>query len=1077
MKKFFIFLMSALIALCALATDYPGHPGFVGKTVYVDEQGFPVGDPGEHHSGDFKFAFCFEYGFIEGEDMPVAIIKKTQYESEDGLFQLPTLYSVWDEELNSTLWIKIIGIDADQLFWNNLNSDLVTRVEMPMNLEFITGNGALSFPNITSLTLPETLEYMDVNALNLCTSLTELTIADSDKPLHILGTHNTMYGTIGAFGVPALEKAYIGKNVIADVSPFKRIGDPSLKHVTLGGYGQAISDEMFYNQKLLETVILKEGVGDIGTRAFANCVKLQGISIPGTTESIARSAFENDSTMTTLTLGEGIKAIDYDAFLRCKSVKSITLPASLDSISSSAFTVMSGVTSFTIADGDTPLKVYGTRYYSNGLCQDFAPYVGHLGRDLTLTQGAPSPFSHARNDVGGLTKLTIGNKVTSLPDEAFCENRNLTTATIGTGLTAIPKQAFVNCVKLTGISIPGNVKSIGQSAFENDSTMTTLTLGEGIKAIGYNAFLRCSKVKSITLPASLDSIHADALSSMSAVTSFSIADGNTPLKVYGARYWGNGMCNDFAPYEGHLGRDLTLTQGAPSPFSHARNDVGGLTKLTIGNKVTSLPDEAFCENRNLTTATIGTGLTAIPKQAFVNCVKLTGISIPGNVKSIGQSAFENDSTMTTLTLGEGIKAIGYNAFLRCSKVKSITLPASLDSIHADALSSMSAVTSFSIADGNTPLKVYGARYWGNGMCNDFAPYEGHLGRDLTLTQNAISPFSHASNNKGGLTKLTIGNQVTTLPEYAFNDNRNLATATIGTGLTAIPKQAFINCVKLNGISIPGNVKSIGQSAFENDSSMTTLTLGEGIKAIDRFAFTRCSKVKSITLPASLDSIHADALSFMNGVTSFTIADSNKPLKVYSMRYWNNGMCNDFAPYEGYLGRDLTLTQNAISPFSHASNDTGGLTKLTIGDQVTTLPNNALSNNRNLTDATIGTGMTSILEDAFYYCRGLRNLTCNAVEPPVCASNAFNQVNIENVRLTVPTASKNKYRNAPVWELFFDGFEPGDTNGDGVVSGADVTALYNYLLDGVALNGDGDVNGDGVISGADVTALYNLLLGD
>ncbi len=53
--------------------------------------------------------------------------------------------------------------------------------------------------------------------------------------------------------------------------------------------------------------------------------------------------------------------------------------------------------------------------------------------------------------------------------------------------------------------------------------------------------------------------------------------------------------------------------------------------------------------------------------------------------------------------------------------------------------------------------------------------------------------------------------------------------------------------------------------------------------------------------------------------------------------------------------------------------------------------------------------------------------------------------------------------------------PGDVNGDGFVNGADVTALYGYLLDGKAVAGDPDVSGDGVVSGADVTALYNLLL--
>ena len=53
---------------------------------------------------------------------------------------------------------------------------------------------------------------------------------------------------------------------------------------------------------------------------------------------------------------------------------------------------------------------------------------------------------------------------------------------------------------------------------------------------------------------------------------------------------------------------------------------------------------------------------------------------------------------------------------------------------------------------------------------------------------------------------------------------------------------------------------------------------------------------------------------------------------------------------------------------------------------------------------------------------------------------------------------------------------GDVNGDGVLSAADITALYNFLL-----NGDdsqlvnGDQNGDGQITAADVTAVYTLML--
>ena len=55
--------------------------------------------------------------------------------------------------------------------------------------------------------------------------------------------------------------------------------------------------------------------------------------------------------------------------------------------------------------------------------------------------------------------------------------------------------------------------------------------------------------------------------------------------------------------------------------------------------------------------------------------------------------------------------------------------------------------------------------------------------------------------------------------------------------------------------------------------------------------------------------------------------------------------------------------------------------------------------------------------------------------------------------------------------------PGDVNGDGFVTSADVTALYSWLLsndDSALVNPDQD--GDGNITAGDVTAVYNILLG-
>ena len=54
---------------------------------------------------------------------------------------------------------------------------------------------------------------------------------------------------------------------------------------------------------------------------------------------------------------------------------------------------------------------------------------------------------------------------------------------------------------------------------------------------------------------------------------------------------------------------------------------------------------------------------------------------------------------------------------------------------------------------------------------------------------------------------------------------------------------------------------------------------------------------------------------------------------------------------------------------------------------------------------------------------------------------------------------------------------GDVNGDGVVTSADVTTLYDYLLNGDTTSlVNGDQTGDGVITSSDITAVYNILLG-
>jgi len=87
---------------------------------------------------------------------------------------------------------------------------------------------------------------------------------------------------------------------------------------------------------------------------------------------------------------------------------------------------------------------------------------------------------------------------------------------------------------------------------------------------------------------------------------------------------------------------------------------------------------------------------------------------------------------------------------------------------------------------------------------------------------------------------------------------------------------------------------------------------------------------------------------------------------------------------------------------------------------------------------------------------------------VCPSNSF------KVRLACWNADVDTPLS--VKRVLIEQAYNGDVNGDGAVNASDVTAIYNYILNGDTSNvATSDVNGDGSINASDVTAVYSIIL--
>ena len=101
-----------------------------------------------------------------------------------------------------------------------------------------------------------------------------------------------------------------------------------------------------------------------------------------------------------------------------------------------------------------------------------------------------------------------------------------------------------------------------------------------------------------------------------------------------------------------------------------------------------------------------------------------------------------------------------------------------------------------------------------------------------------------------LTSVTIGNDITTIGDYAFIGCQKLASLTIGTGVTTIGTNAFDHCDALTEVTLPAGVASIGDQCFKNCVNLQRVNIqrADGLITLGSNVFQNDNALQYIVAP-------------------------------------------------------------------------------------------------------------------------------------------------------------------------------------------------------------------------------------
>ena len=267
----------------------------------------------------------------------------------------------WELSCDSVLTIG--GTGAISVFFTIPWASLSGSVKSVVVRDGVTSiYGFRNYPNLTSVTLGDSVTQITNYAFKNCTALTSIEIPNSvtsigqhafDSCLSLVSIE--IPSSVTSIGQHAFDSCYaltsvtINSNEVTSHSNLKTIFGDQVTTYIIGDDVTSILNGAFYECTNLSSVSIGNGVTSIGDAAFYNCTNLSSINLPNSVTSIGQNAFVNCYAITSIEIPNSVTSIGQNAFVNCYAITSIEIPNSVTSIVGAAFAGCTGLYSIDVA--------------------------------------------------------------------------------------------------------------------------------------------------------------------------------------------------------------------------------------------------------------------------------------------------------------------------------------------------------------------------------------------------------------------------------------------------------------------------------------------------------------------------------------------------------------------------------------------------------------------------------------------------------------------------------------------------------------------------------------------------------